>query len=60
MKIEDKFYLHWLNLLPELGPKRLWKLKRYFGSFEAACKAKRIDLAACRFPPQTCISMLTR
>lgn len=43
-KLEDKYYLHWLNLMPEFGPKRLWKLKRYFGSFEAATKAREVEV----------------
>lgn len=42
--MEDLSYLHYLNLLPELGVQSLWKLKKAFGQFEKAVYANYSEL----------------
>ena len=50
--MEDKFYLHALNLLPQFGPKRLLKLANAFASFKDAFEASSKALATAGLEPQ--------
>jgi DNA processing protein len=59
-QIEDKFYLHWLNMMPELGAKRLWKLKRYFGSFKNAIRGSAAGWEDIKLPRKIHAAMATR
>lgn len=44
MDFSDSIYLHALNMLPILGPRRLVRLHDLFGSYKQACKASPGDL----------------
>lgn len=50
--MQEKLYLHALNLLPQLGPARLLKLFKFFGSFQKAFKASEKELIASGLEPQ--------
>ncbi|MCL5666722.1 MAG: DNA-processing protein DprA [Patescibacteria group bacterium] len=50
--MEDKFYLHAFNLLPQFGPARLMHLAGYFGNFSRAYQASESQLAAAGIEPE--------
>ena len=43
----DALYAHFFNLLPEIGPAKLFRLCEYFGSFKKAYSANLQDLTVC-------------
>ncbi len=47
----EHIYFHALNLLPQAGPARLYRLCEHFGAAEAAWRASAGDLAAAGFEP---------
>ncbi len=42
--MNDSYYLHYLNLLTEIGPAGLWKLKHKFTKFQLATQASLAEL----------------
>jgi|SRR3989344_355877 len=49
---QEKLYLHGLNLLPQLGPARLLKLVKLFGSFQKTFKASAKEFQALGLEPE--------
>ena len=48
----ENIYLHALNLLPQLGPARLVRLLKFFGSFQKAYRSSEKELIASGLEPQ--------
>lgn len=48
----ESLYLHGLNLLPQFGPARLFKLSQYFKSFQQAYQASAATLQAAGIEPE--------
>lgn len=53
MDFSDNLYLHVFNLLPELGPARLFRVGEYFGSYKQAFEASPSRLTAAGIETET-------